>query len=288
MPETLHPAVASMPPEAEASLASIGAYIASHERDPFLRVKALHDWVVDRIAYDAAALKLPRIPEEAALAEPVFRSRKGVCAGYARLMTALGKITGDKIVYVVGDARSKDSPMDAMGHAWNAVEIDGAWYLIDATWDAGYVNGDTFTKRYSTSYLFTPADVFAVQHFPDEAKWQLLARPIDRVEFFRRPVLSPTFYRHGLSLERPDRSQVSSGPSLDVLVTNPHRRFVMVGFAPRSGGTFERCGAPTDRASNAATCTFPGAGTYDVNFFVNEAESGMYEFAGAVQVNARP
>lgn len=288
MPQTLHPAIAAMPPEAEASIDSVGAYIASQEPNPVARVKAIHDWVVDRVAYDAPVLKLPRVPDEAALAEPVFRSRKGVCAGYANLMAAIGRVTGDRIVYLVGDARSQDSPMAASGHAWNAVELGGSWYLIDATWDAGYVNGDTFTKRYSTDYLFTPADVFAIQHFPDEAKWQLLERPIDRAEYFRRPVLSPTFYRHGLSLERPDRSQVSSGRTLDVLIANPHRRHLLIGFTSPNGGRVEHCGTATDRASSAATCTFPASGTYGVNFFVSETQIGTYEFAGAVQVNARP
>lgn len=295
MPATLHPAVTSMPPEVEASIASVGKYIAERESDPFLRVKALHDWVTDRIAYNAPSLKLPRIPQTDAEAEPVFRSRKGVCAGYARLMQELGKATGDKIVYVVGDARSQSSPMEAEGHAWNAVEINGGWYLIDATWDAGSVGDDKFTKRYSTDYLFTPADVFAVQHFPDQAKWQLLAQPIDRTAFFRRPVLSPSFFARGLTLKTPDRSQVSAAGALDVLIENPQSTYLLVAYEPKQGGKSERCAvrrsAVTRSTANEHTtahCTFPAAGTYDVSFFVNEKEFGDYAYAGSVQVNARP
>jgi transglutaminase/protease-like cytokinesis protein 3 len=30
-------------------------------------------------------------------------------------------------------------PLSTPNHAWNAVRIDGNWYLLDATWDAGVV-----------------------------------------------------------------------------------------------------------------------------------------------------
>ncbi len=285
MPATLHPVVTSMPPEVEVSIPSVGKYIAERESDPFLRVKALHDWVADRIAYNAPSLKLARIPQADGDADSVFRTRKGVCAGYAHLMQELGKATGDKIVYVVGDARSQSSPMEAEGHAWNAVQINGAWYLIDATWDAGSVGDYTFTKRYSTDYLFTPAHVFAVQHFPDQPKWQLLEKPIDRTEFFRRPVLAPSFFARDLTLKNPDRSQVTSSGTLDVLIGNPQNTFLLVAYEPKQGGKSERC---TTNKHTTAHCTFPAAGTYDVNFFVNEKELGQYAYAGSVQVNARP
>ena len=49
----LHPAVINMPASAETSIESVAQYIASQEKDPMLRIKALHDYVADRIAYDA-------------------------------------------------------------------------------------------------------------------------------------------------------------------------------------------------------------------------------------------
>ena len=56
----------------------------------------------------------------------------------------------------------------------------------------GTVNGTTFKKNYGTEYLFTPPELFAVTHFPDAQKWQLLERPLSRADFFRRPVLAPS------------------------------------------------------------------------------------------------
>lgn len=283
-PRTLHPVVQTIPREAEATIESVGRYIAAHEADPVLRVKALHDWVVDRIAYDAPAYAAHNVPYSDGDAQSVFERRVGVCAGYARLLAALGKASGDEILYITGDARSYMSPMEAEGHAWNAVRIHERWYLIDATWNAGSVDNGTFTKRYVTDYFLSPPDQFAVTHFPDEAKWQLLESPLSRVDFFRRPVLSPTFFTHGLSLENPDRSQVSVADSLGVTIRNPRGAFVLVHFAPKNGGAKVDCGG---NGHTQFRCDFPTRGTYDVSLFVNDQNVGMYDFGGSVEVNAR-
>ncbi len=284
MPQTIHPAVANMPPEVETSIANVGKYIAEHEPNPVMRIKALHDYVADRVAYDAPAYAAGHIPHEDGDAQAVFRSRKGVCAGYAALMRELGKATGDEIAYVVGDARSSRSPMEGESHAWNAVKIGGAWYLVDVTWDAGPVSGDKFEKKYSTEYLFTPPEVFAVSHFPEQQKWQLLEQPMTHAEFFRRPVVAPEFFRWGLELRQPDRSQVTSTGPLTVEVANPRGAFLLADFQPKNGG------ARTDCKGDGKTtfrCSFPAAGTYDVRLYVNAKQYGSYAYAGSVEVNAR-
>ncbi|MEO8796473.1 MAG: transglutaminase domain-containing protein [Polyangiaceae bacterium] len=287
-PATLEPVVVNMPPEAETSVASVGKYIAEHVSDPFARVKALHDYAADRIAYDVPALSLPHIPLEDAEADAVFKSHKGVCAGYADLVMQLGKASGDTIAYVTGDARNQDAPLEGQPHAWNAAKIEGHWYLLDATWDAGSVDGNTFTKRYTTDYLFTPVDAFVITHFPDDAGWQLAETPIDRAAFFRRPVVSPTFVARGLTLQSPDRSQVSVGGGLDVVVGNPTGQFLLVDVFPK-GSTEQASKRTCDGDHHThAHCTFDAAGTYDVRVFVNATEYGNYPFGGSIEANARP
>lgn len=284
-PETLHPAVVSMPKEIEISIESVGKYISSHEPDPMLRVKALHDWVVDRIAYDVPAYEAHAIPPDDYDGKAVFRRRVGVCAGYAELMVELGKASGDEILYLRGDARSQSAPMEGEGHAWNAVRIAGAWYLIDTTWDAGSPVDGQFKKKYGTEYLFTPPAIFAVSHFPDAAKWQLLERPLSRVEFFRRPVLAPAFFVHGLELRSPSQSQVSTRGSLDLAIDNPRGAFLLSDFRQKGGGAAGDCKGDHHTAMH---CDFPAAGTYDVRLYASGKRYGTYDFAGSVQVNARP
>lgn len=280
----VHPIIRSIPPEAEATIEGVGRYIAAHESDPVQRVKALHDYVADRVAYDAPAYAAHHIPHEDGDAHAVFASHKGVCAGYAQLLAALGRVTGDEIVYVVGDARSKRSPMEGEGHAWNAAKVNGNWYLIDPTWDAGYVDGTQFTKKYSTEYLFTPADLFAISHYPDQSKWQLLEQPLSHAEFFRRPVLAPAFFASHLKLVTPDRSQVSAAGRLDIQLENPSGAFLLADFAPKAGGNKVECKGDAHAQFH---CDFPAAGTYDVRLYVNHERYGTYAYAGGVEVNSR-
>jgi hypothetical protein len=285
LPATLHPAVTSMPKEAETSIQSVGRWIAEHERDPMMRVKALHDYVADRIAYDGPNYVAGHIPHADGDAQTVFRTRVGVCAGYAQLLTALGKVTGDEILYVVGDARSQRSPMEGEGHAWNAAKIDGQWYLIDVTWDAGHLEGSAFVKKYSTEYLFTPPDQFAVTHFPDAPKWQLLEKPLSRTEFFRRPVLGPAFFAHDLELRSPDRSQVTVVDGVELVFGNPRNAWLLADYEPKSGGARTSCDGDRHRSMR---CKFAAPGTYDVKLYVNDAQYGTYAYAGSIEVNARP
>ena len=56
----------------------------------------------------------------------MFQRRRAVCAGYANLLAALGKVTGDDIRVVTGDARTDGSDLTGEGHAWNAARIGDA------------------------------------------------------------------------------------------------------------------------------------------------------------------
>jgi transglutaminase/protease-like cytokinesis protein 3 len=50
--------VAGMPRAAETSIADVARYIAAREPDRRARIKALHDWVADRITYDQREARL--------------------------------------------------------------------------------------------------------------------------------------------------------------------------------------------------------------------------------------
>jgi transglutaminase/protease-like cytokinesis protein 3 len=275
--------VESLPASAEGSIAGVGRYLARQESNPWLRIKALHDYVADRVAYDVAAYRKGDYgPQDA---ETVFRRRLSVCAGYANLLAALAEAAGEKVVVVGGDARSDGADVTGEGHAWNAARVGGRWVLLDATWNAGYIDGDRFVKRYTTHYLFTPPEVQGVSHFPEEAQWQLRAPPLSRGEFFRQPMMKAGFYAEGLQLLAPDRSQVTVDGSLDLSLRNPRRRWLMAKYDDGQGVQGE-C-ATESAGTSAVRCRFPNQGTYRVHLFVGREQYGRYHGVGEIQVHSR-
>ena len=285
-PMELHHAVREIPAEAEASIESVGLYLRAHSSGPLDRIKALHDYVADRIAYDVPALALPQIPQEDGDAEWVFRNKRGVCAGYARLLRALAAVTGDQVEYIVGDARTSSSPDPAGGgHAWNAAYVEGRWLFIDATWDAGSAD-DKFEKKYTSDWLFTPPEVFGVSHHPDDDAWQLVEHPLEMGAFMRQARMDPAFFRHGMKLIDPDRSQVTVHGAFDAHLERRDGLFLLAQARPISGGNETNCDI-TGTASVLVHCAL-GPGAYEVVLFDSPAESGRYGSVGSFGVNVSP
>jgi transglutaminase/protease-like cytokinesis protein 3 len=183
-----------------ATIASVARYLAMRIPDQARLVKALHDYVILRVRYDdavasrldAASAALAKrgmwsfgdpgdraldIPDQTP--EVVLARGTAVCDGFAKLLVELGAAAGIHIEEVTGHVRGTAYP-----HAWNAAEIDGRWYLIDATWDLPTLPGDP--DSISSMYLFSPPDRFVRTHLPQESKWQLLATPLTSDEFFAK------------------------------------------------------------------------------------------------------
>lgn len=282
-PNTVHPVVAGLTAGDEGSIETVARTIAARVTDPFERVKALHDWVVTRLTYDEATanavLKGSRQPQDA---QSVFTARTGVCEGYARLLVELGRVTGDRIVYVTGEVREQNGQLAPVGHAWNAVEINGAWYLLDATWDDPIVNGKSDTYR--TDYLFIPPSVATLDHLPDDPKLQLLEKPISRGDFVRQPLARPGLAREGLALIAPEHPTVDVTNRLDVVLDNPRGVHVMLQL--EGAGKRAECGVSNARRVEFH-CDVPAAGRYEAMLFTNRERWGNYASVASLQVNAR-
>jgi transglutaminase-like putative cysteine protease len=273
-----HALAAAVPAGAQTDAAAVARWIAEREPDPFLRVKALHDYVVARLTYDHPAVLTGDIPPQDAAT--VFGRRTAVCAGYAQLLEAMGAAAGVEIAYVVGDSRRDEEDVDGVGHAWNAAHIGDRWYLVDATWDDA-------EDTYRTDYLFTPPELFSLDHLPDAERWQLRDRPLSRGDFMRQPMLEPRFYQHGLELRQPTRSQVTVGDRVDIVLGNPREVFVTARAEPLAGGgDVVRCDVRPG-ATVRITCDLPEPGRYRVILFAALEEYGVYPGVGRIQVNRR-
>jgi transglutaminase-like putative cysteine protease len=280
LPAELHPAVTALPASAEVSIASVARYVAQRETDPWMRVKALHDYVADRVSYDVEALRSKTYPPQDA--ETVFRTRRSVCAGYANLLAAMGAAAGDEIVVVGGDSRTDGGDLSGVGHAWNAARIGGRWVLLDATWDAGPVTDGRFVKRYSTEFLFAPPEVLGLSHFPDEEQWQLRQPALSRGEFLRQPMMRPRFYAEGFTLVSPDRPQVTVDRVVEVSLRNPRHRYVMARYEKRDGGLRADCDVEQGPAVSVR-CALPDEGKYRIVLLSNREEYGTYYGIGEIE-----
>src|SRR5262249_15238651 len=125
----------------------------------------------------------------------------------------------------------------------------------------------------------TPAAVFAITHFPDDAHWQLLDAPISRGDFFRSPMMSPAFHAAALELVSPDRSQIDARGEAIVTIKNPRGKYFMATHGD------ERC-AVQSGSHVRVTCRAASAGQYDLKLFANDQQFGTFEYVGQLQVNA--
>ena len=112
-------------------------------------VKNLHDWVLDHCSYDKTYTWYS--------ADSIFLLGTGVCNSYSRAFTLLLKEAGIESRRVTGYAFGDPSA----GHAWNAVKINGKWYLFDLTWDD---SGDTQDGFFRYLYFAVPEEVFSLEH----------------------------------------------------------------------------------------------------------------------------
>lgn len=94
---------------------------------------AVYNWLTANCEYDYRHYELPPCAPRISY-EPYGAIVEGeaVCLGFATAFQLFMDILDIECITVVGAAF--DSTED---HAWNMVKIDGEWYCVDATWDAG-------------------------------------------------------------------------------------------------------------------------------------------------------
>ncbi len=164
---------------------------------------------------------------------------------------------------------------------------NGHWYLLDATWDSGYVKDDTFTKRYKTDYLFPLPQVMAITHFPKDSDWQLLETPLSRGDFLRQPLLRPSFFAQGMKLVSPKRSQIDITENVPILINNPNRQWIMTQYGKKGEKPSIKCQKTGRESTFTVTCPFPSPGTFEVWLYSSDRQYSTYHFVGRLAFNKR-
>ncbi len=94
----------------------------------FDRELIIHNCLVRDVDYDKQAAESDAAYIDAATSYGALVNKKALCSGYSMAMKLMLNRVGVSCTQVKGI--SKD-----VGHMWNLVRIDGAWYHLDVTWD---------------------------------------------------------------------------------------------------------------------------------------------------------
>ncbi len=157
--------------------------------------------------------------------QKAYISGKGVCEEYSLLFNEMCKAVGLKSEYIVGYARFSPKEIgkkpNSINHAWNAVKINGSWKLVDVTWAAGIVDlkKSTFTKDFSDFFFLTDPELFILNHYPKNPKWQLLNKRIDKRKFSSFPHIHSIFYKYGVKNFTPRSAFISSKNKKNNVIT---------------------------------------------------------------------
>jgi len=215
----------STPLSAERSIKSLAAYLTKPAGNDREKARSIFRWVTNNIDYDAQALF--QGDHDRQRSEDLLESRVSVCDGYSDIFQALAKEAGLEAVKISGYGKGYSyEPGEALGnstnHAWNAVKLDGKWFLVDCTWGAGYVNEQRmYVRKFDSHYFMTPPCEFIFDHYPEDSRWQLLERPILRVEFERLVLLKPEFFEFGLDIGDHTAGEIAANGSINISLNAP-------------------------------------------------------------------
>lgn len=161
----------------------IARYLTRNLNSPTDKVRAIYYWIAHNIRYDVSRMYSTETytdPQE--LVDKALKTRKGVCANYAALFQACCRSVGVQSYIIEGYTR-QNGRIVGIGHAWNAVRIDGRFYNVDATWASGFLRGNSYINQFRDIYFMIPAVDFIKTHMPFDPIWQFLTNPITHKEF---------------------------------------------------------------------------------------------------------
>jgi hypothetical protein len=266
------------------NLSDLVDQLIAGEDDVFKQVKNIHDWVALNISYDAQQYFSAEITKEQTSSE-VFKTKLAVCEGYSNLFSQMCTYAGIKSTKISGYARGAGFSISGVeqinsNHAWNAVFLDDNWYLVDSTWDAGYLNGRHFEQEYETSYLFLEPENMIYTHYPEMKMWQLLEHPIEDSEFLDSPYLRGDYFQF---VEHSDfeneKKTINSSKTASYTISLKDNYILMGTLSDLNGKKFtNRIYIKNKDEYKEIMISFPEKGKYVLKLFAAAEESNDYEY----------
>ncbi|HZY78190.1 MAG TPA: hypothetical protein VFE50_01610 [Cyclobacteriaceae bacterium] len=164
----------------------------------------------------------------------LMNSHATVCTGYAWLIREMSAYAGITSVMVDGYGRNAQSNIgkSSLNHTWNAVQLNGKWFLCDATWSSGAVNtvNGEYIKRFDEAYFLPDPDYFIRNHYPLDVKWSLLEQPPTLVEFINRPLTYAGIFHHKVLPLTPQQFEIKvvRGETVSFHFDNPASKAIVL------------------------------------------------------------
>ncbi|HAP59415.1 MAG TPA: hypothetical protein DCR93_07925, partial [Cytophagales bacterium] len=186
------------------------------------KFRAIYTWTVQNLKNDTqlytrtmnARKRLAHQPErlqawnrrmQPKVWDQLLHKKKTLCTGYAYFLSYLAEQVDITCVPVAGYSRTSKNNVGGAGlvnHHWNAVHLNGVWYLCDPTWSSGLYRlwgKDDFQDPY---FLMDPHH-FVLTHYPVDTAWLLVEDPRSLQSFLDAPLVYPAGQREGLMPLRP-------------------------------------------------------------------------------------
>lgn len=182
-------ASADIPKEKAYNVKSLSEYLSVKAENDVEKARAFYVWIANHIDYADSLLNYDWMAMAEHVnnqsADVVFQRRIAICLGFSNLFQAMCEFADVKSEVVTGLCKNLDNEIADMGHAWNAVFLNGKWELVDPTWGAVELDHKNRKIRnaFREKYFLTPAKTFLEDHFPFDPIWQLLDFPFNKKEF---------------------------------------------------------------------------------------------------------
>ncbi|XP_053700623.1 kyphoscoliosis peptidase [Synchiropus splendidus] len=263
--------------------------ITQGARNELEKLRAIWVWLCYNIEYDVSGYLGQS--EKLSSTEEIIAAGRGVCCGYSNLCSQMCREVGIECQEVPGHSkgigyRQGQSLRNVKSdHLWNAVLLEGDWFLLDACWGAGRVDmeHESFVKRFDDFYFLTDPEEFIDSHFPDDEKWQLLSRPITLEDFEKRVFKTSAFFTTGVRLIQPHHCHV---------YTDDGEANITLGFSRPVTFTYEitphqdllHCGASEQKETSTSSFGLLTVSHRSMNLQLLPPSSGLYD----VKIYARP
>ena len=278
------------PTLAEASVDSLAAYLVAPAKNEREKARSIFRWVTENIDYDVLGFFTGSFDDTSS--KDVLKSRKSVCDGYSDIFSSLARSAGLEVASIAGYGKGYgylpgENLSGPSNHAWNAVKINGSWYLVDCTWGAGYIDDSKkYVRKFDDHYFMTPPSEFSYDHFPDDTRWQLLEHPLSKSEFEKQAFLKPEFFKYGLKLDDRLEGTIRADNGANISIFAPDDVLLMAGLERVGKKASAKLGDSVFAERNGNRydiyAQFPETGKYILRAYVKQKDEPG-EYHGAVE-----